>query len=125
MATFAPRQVLPSDPGQTSSPGRDAGMESNKPSIDLDHRYRETCSVLFRQSPKGNLMMKIHDASDLKHMSAAEIEQIIHDEHVNADQLNIFAAYFRHLNSIKKDELKEIDRQMAKVEEKLRQLGGS
>jgi hypothetical protein len=38
--------------------------------------------------------------------------------------LNIFAAYFRHLNAIKKDELKEIDRQMAKVDEKLRQLDG-
>ena len=69
-------------------------------------------------------MMKIHDTSDLKHMSTEEIERIIHDEHVNADQLNIFAAYFKHLNAIKRDELQEIDRQMAKVEEKLKQLKG-
>jgi len=69
-------------------------------------------------------MMKIHDTSDLKHMSAEEIERIIHDKHVNADQLNIFAAYFKHLNAIKQDELQEIDRQMAKVEEKLKQLKG-
>jgi hypothetical protein len=68
--------------------------------------------------------MKIHDTSDLTHMSANEIEAIIHDDHINADQLNIVAAYFRHLNAVKKDELNEIDRQMAKVDDKLRQLRG-
>lgn len=67
--------------------------------------------------------MRIHDISDLEHLSYQEIDQIIHDEHVTADQLNIVAAYFRHLNAIESTKFKELGDRVAKVDRMLAELG--
>ena len=68
--------------------------------------------------------MKIHSKSDLEHLSYEELDQIIHDEHITANQLNILAGYFRHLNAINSEKFKELNDRVAKVDRMLSELNG-
>ena len=63
---------------------------------------------------------KLHNPEDL---SLEEINDIIHSEHVIAEQLNIFAAHATHTTAELKRQIAALDEISQKVEARLKELG--
>lgn len=71
---------------------------------------------------KGSTMStaKSHNPEDL---TLEEIDDIIHSEHVIAEQLNIFAAHASHKTAELKQQITALDEISKRVEARLKELG--
>ena len=54
-----------------------------------------------------------------------EILDIIHDKHVTAKQLNIFATHVRHLNAKRAHDVRELDKLLEKIDTKLKDVSAT
>jgi len=66
--------------------------------------------------------MTKHDLSDLEDLSAGEIDDIIHSDHVNAEQLNLLLAHTKHINTARQAEITELDERLKRIAARLKEL---
>ena len=71
--------------------------------------------------------MNVKDTGELhpENLKPEEILEIVHSEHVTAEQLNIFAAQARHLNAERAHDIDELDKLLKKIEMRLKELSAS
>lgn len=60
-----------------------------------------------------------------ENLDPEEILEIVHGKHVTAEQLNIFAAYAKHLNAERAHEVDELDKLLKKIDVRLKEISAS
>ncbi len=66
----------------------------------------------------------MHDklAHNKQDLSADEIHDMAHSEHVTAEQLNILAAHTRHMSNERKHEAKELGDLLDRIEDRIKEI---
>jgi translation elongation factor EF-Tu-like GTPase len=59
---------------------------------------------------------------EFKDLNHDEILDIIHSDHITAEQLNIFASNAKHLTALKKKEVEKLAELLEKIEARLREI---
>ncbi len=59
---------------------------------------------------------------DPAQLSADEIAELVHSEHVTSDQLDLLAAHTQHMNRQRRQEIEKLDQIMERIELRLAEL---